>query len=76
MQLIAYLREETPIYWVKLGGGCVIKFLIIFVQHYAGCWLVFPLMVNAQPGGLFFYIQLFRWCGVIRPLSTSTSEPK
>ena len=29
MQLIAYLREETPIYWVKLGGGFVIKFLII-----------------------------------------------
>ena len=53
MQSIAYLREETPIYWVKLGGGFVIKFLIIFVQHYAGCWLVFPLMANAQPGGLF-----------------------
>ena len=53
MQLIAYLREETPFYWVKLGGGLVIKFHIIFVQHYAGCCLVFPLMVNAQPGGLF-----------------------
>ena len=53
MQSIAYLREETPIYWVKLGGGFVIKFIIIFVQNYAGCWLVFPLMANAQPGGLF-----------------------
>ena len=56
--IIGNLGKEAQLYWLLERGGTILlgeevgRFLLTFVQNYAGCWLTFHIVVYALPGGL------------------------